>query len=33
MEETKRDIKERSFEFSVRIIKFIQKSNKIINMC
>jgi four helix bundle protein len=25
MEETKRDIKERSFEFSVRIIKFIQK--------
>lgn len=28
MEETKRDIKERSFEFSVRIIKFIQKLPK-----
>ena len=28
MEETKRDIKERSFEFSVRIIKLIQKLPK-----
>lgn len=28
MEETKRDIKERSFEFSARIIKFIQKLPK-----